>query len=64
MTMTMASNESAELLNVPQDKIVCVEHPCLVSNVDKAIKSLGGEQQMKNVGIMSHQPLHRHMCLS
>ena len=30
-------------------EIVCVEHPCIVKDLDNGLKSLGGEQQIKNV---------------
>ncbi|KAL1304170.1 hypothetical protein AAFC00_000595 [Neodothiora populina] len=39
----------AEWLKLPQDRVVTLEHPCIVNDVDKAIKSLGGEQHMKNL---------------
>ena len=40
----------AEWLSVPQERIVNVEHPCLVKDFDNGLKSLGGENQIKYVG--------------
>lgn len=46
-----AHHASAPWLHLPQDRVVAVEHPCIVTNVDKALKSLGGEHHVKNVGL-------------
>ncbi|KAI7337966.1 hypothetical protein KC315_g1986 [Hortaea werneckii] len=34
---------------VPQASIVSVEHPCIINNLDNALRSLGGEAQLKHV---------------
>lgn len=34
---------------VPRERIVSLDHPCIVKNVDNGIKSLGGEHQLKMV---------------
>lgn len=41
----------AAKLDVPDARIVSVEHPCLVKNVDQGIKSLGGERHIQHVGL-------------
>lgn len=48
---TTTANDNAEWLHLPQHRIVTVEHPCIVNDVDKALASLGGENQIKNVVI-------------
>lgn len=40
----------AEWLHLPPDRIVAVEHPCVVNNIDNGLKSLGGEHHIKHVG--------------
>lgn len=50
-----ASENSASAtasLGVPQDRIVCIEHPCIVKNIDNGVKSLGGEQQLQEVRVL------------
>lgn len=37
------------VVNVPQERVVCIEHPCIVRNVDKGVQSLGGEHTMQQV---------------
>ena len=44
------STGTAKVFHVPGDRIVSVEHPCIVKDIDKGVKSLGGEAQVKNVG--------------
>ena len=51
--------KTAKALQVPSDRIVSIEHPCIVKNVDKGVKSLGGEAQVKNVGGLTEQAFHR-----
>lgn len=43
-------SQKAPLMNVPREQVVCIEHPCIIKDVDKGIKSLGGEYQIKDVG--------------
>jgi general transcription factor 3C polypeptide 5 (transcription factor C subunit 1) len=40
-------SESAPWFRIPNVRAVSVEHPCLVKNVDKAIKMLGGGKAIK-----------------
>jgi len=46
--------------SVPQDRIVCIEHPCIIRDVDQGVKSLGGEHHLQKVGHLSHC----NLCLS
>ena len=41
-------SESAPWYTIPKTQAVCVEHPCLVQNVDKAVDMLGGDKAIKN----------------
>lgn len=43
----------APVLEVPDKRVVSVEHPCIVRNLDKALKSMGGEPRMKHVRSIS-----------
>ncbi|PIA91825.1 Transcription factor tau subunit sfc1 [Cercospora beticola] len=43
------SRAVAPIYHVPPQRIVAVEHPCIVHNFDKGFKSLGGEAQLKHV---------------
>lgn len=43
----------APTYEVPQQRVVGIEHPCVIQNFDNAVKSLGGEPQIKHVGIDS-----------
>ena len=40
---------------VPRRRIVSIEHPCIVKNLDNGLKSLGGEPQLKDVSAV-HLP--------
>jgi len=42
---------------VPSQPIISVEHPCIVKNVDKGIKSLGGEVKLSKVSSL-HKNIH------
>jgi general transcription factor 3C polypeptide 5 (transcription factor C subunit 1) len=46
------SNEKpiAPFITISQDPVICVEHPCIIKNVDRGIKSLGGEYGINKVG--------------
>ena len=44
-----ADSGKAPTYHVPQERIVSVEHPCIVKNFDNGLKSLGGEHQLKHV---------------
>lgn len=58
------TNTTAPIHTVPQERVVSIEHPCIVRNFDNGIKSLGGEPQMKHVSsdiniqiLPSHKPI-------
>lgn len=40
---------SPDTLILPEDNIQVVEHPCIVQNLDRAIKSLGGQHLIESV---------------
>ena len=46
---TMENSPTARFYVVPQERVVSIEHPCIVRNFDNGVKSLGGEPQMKHV---------------
>lgn len=48
-------NQAAEWLDLPQDRVISVEHPCIVKNIDNGLKSLGGPNHVKHVGFGSLQ---------
>lgn len=39
----------APFIPIPQDAVVCVEHPCIIKNLDRGIRSLGGEYGINKV---------------
>lgn len=41
--------ETVDLLQIPSQRIVSIEHPCIIRDIDKGVKSLGGETQVRNV---------------
>lgn len=46
-------NENDKTLEISYDgsrKLMCVEHPALVSNADKALETLGGLKNLEQVG--------------
>ena len=49
--------ETSPWLHVPSQPIIIVEHPCIVKNVDKGIKSLGGEVKLSRVSSL-HKNIH------
>lgn len=46
----LQARATAPWLLVPDNKVVSIEHPCIVKDVDKALHTLGGEHQIKHVG--------------
>ena len=38
---------------VPPERVVSIEHPCIVRTFDNGVKSLGGEPQLKHVSSLS-----------
>lgn len=49
MSESAAPQDAAALCSVPRERIVSVEHPCIIQNFPQGLKSLGGEQQLKHV---------------
>ena len=47
--MEAADSPTSRFYVVPQERVVSIEHPCIVRNFDNGVKSLGGEPQMKHV---------------
>jgi len=43
-------HQLADWLNVSSDRVVTVEHPSVVRDIDKGLLSLGGEHHIKHVG--------------
>ncbi|KAK3679898.1 tau 95 subunit of transcription factor TFIIIC [Recurvomyces mirabilis] len=41
--------QTAPTYTVPLQRIVSIEHPCIIKNLEKGVKSLGGEAQIKHV---------------
>lgn len=39
----------APFLPIPQDPVICVEHPCIIKNLTRGLKSLGGEYGINKV---------------
>ena len=54
MSRPVLSEDGLPIYTVPQQRIVSIEHPCIVANLDNALKSLGGEQQLKDVSEARH----------
>ena len=44
-----SGQSSAPVYTVPAERIVSIEHPCIVRNFDNGMKSMGGEAQIKHV---------------
>ncbi|KAF2865779.1 RNA polymerase III transcription factor IIIC subunit-domain-containing protein [Massariosphaeria phaeospora] len=51
--------QPAPWLPIPARAISAVEHPCIIKNVDKGIKSLGGPSQLSKALISKLQPVAR-----
>lgn len=47
---TITRQQPADWLDVPSEHVVSLEHPCIVNNIDKGLKSIGGEHNVKHVG--------------
>ena len=60
MPASRRGNESASSYDVPEERIVSIEHPCIVKNFSNAFKSLGGEQQLKHVSEYSTLVAYNH----
>jgi general transcription factor 3C polypeptide 5 (transcription factor C subunit 1) len=46
MSDSLGTRTGAPLFSIPDLPIVAVEHPCIVQNVDKAIRMLGGDSEI------------------
>jgi general transcription factor 3C polypeptide 5 (transcription factor C subunit 1) len=44
--MSVEKGGKAPVYDIPDRRIVAVQHPCIVQNVERAIKSLGGDQAL------------------
>lgn len=53
MTENQDGSQFAPWYRVPERRIVAVEHPGIVKNVDRAIKTLQGDAGIANVGTLS-----------
>ncbi|PSK36568.1 Transcription factor tau subunit sfc1 [Elsinoe australis] len=42
------AESAGKTLTVPHDSIVGIEHPCIIRDIDRAIKVLGGEHRIKS----------------
>lgn len=40
----------APFIPISQTPVICVEHPCIIKNLDRGIRSLGGEYGINKVG--------------
>lgn len=48
-----AGDGSAPSHTVANKRIICIEHPCIVRDSNRGVKSLGGEHQLKHVGYLT-----------
>lgn len=55
---TLADVPLADILPIPPNRIISIEHPCIVRNLDKGLTSLGGEPRIKHVSAQT-----RRSCL-
>jgi general transcription factor 3C polypeptide 5 (transcription factor C subunit 1) len=42
-------NDDAPTLQFPDTKVVALEHPCIIRNIDRGVKSLGGSNRIEEV---------------
>lgn len=47
------SNDDAPALQFPDTKVVALEHPCIIRNIDRGVKSLGGNNRIEEVILLS-----------
>jgi Tau95 Triple barrel domain len=47
--MENASSDDTPAYQFPDTKIVALEHPCIIRNLDRGIKSLGGNNRIQEV---------------
>lgn len=50
MPSSLSSSSPAPWYDVPRTSVVSVEHPFIIKNIDKGIVSLGGPDELKDVG--------------
>jgi general transcription factor 3C polypeptide 5 (transcription factor C subunit 1) len=52
--LVQRSNEksTAPFIPISQDPVICVEHPCIIKNLGRGIKSLGGEYGINKVSVI------------
>ena len=60
----ITADSVAPTYNVPPERVVSIEHPCIVKTFDNGIKSLGGEPQLKHVSETSGCIHERHQHLT
>lgn len=63
-TPSESSSEEGAILEAPiipliHEPIICVEHPCIIKNLDRGIKSLGGEYAINKVPISPNTSINR-----
>jgi Tau95 Triple barrel domain len=58
-----SNDDDAPVYEFPDTKIVALEHPCIIRNLNRGIKSLGGNQRLQEVALSSHQS-HLNMVVS
>lgn len=51
--MDPPASSTAPIYTVPSERVVSIEHPCIVRNFDNGLKSLGGEPQLKHVSCIA-----------
>lgn len=47
-----SARSTAPVHSVLDERMVSIEHPCIVKNFDNGFKSLGGEAQLKHVSTL------------
>jgi len=54
-----SSSKHAPPMLVPAQPVIAVEHPCIIKNIDKGIKSLGGAEKLSQVSsVASGSPMN------
>jgi hypothetical protein len=49
--MDLAPDQLAPSIQVPKNQVIVLEHPCIIQNLDRGIKSLGGKNAIQDVSI-------------
>jgi hypothetical protein len=52
--METNSNDEAPVYQFPDTKVVALEHPCIIRNLDRGIESLGGNNRIQEVNSSRH----------